>query len=33
MLVQKQSRREPPGPRPSDGNVIDLEDKGNDRWE
>lgn len=33
MLVQKQSRRRPPGPRPSDGNVIDLEDKGNDRWE
>ena len=33
MLVQKQSRRGPPGPRTSDENVIDLEDKGNDRWE
>jgi putative membrane protein len=33
MMVQKQARRGPPGARPSDGNVIDLEDRGNDRWE
>ena len=33
MMVQNQARRGPPEPRPSDGNVIDLEDRGNDRWE
>jgi putative membrane protein len=33
MIVQKQARRGPAERRPSDGNVIDLEDKGNDRWE
>jgi len=33
MTVQKQARRGPTERRPSDGNVIDLEDKGNDRWE
>ncbi len=33
MMVQKQARRGPPGARPADGNVIDLEDRGNDRWE
>jgi putative membrane protein len=33
MIVQKQARRGPTERRPSDGNVIDLEDKGNDRWE